>query len=122
MKNDGSQLIVATNAAFAPFEYKDGDKFAGIDIEIAAYLADKLGMELVIQDMDFDAVVTSVGKNNVDIAMAGLTVNETRKQSVNFTESYYNAAQMLVVLDSETAFDNCKSADDVLAKLAENVK
>ena len=116
------QFVVATNAAFAPFEYKDGDKFAGIDIEIAAYLADKLGMELVIQDMDFDAVVTSVGKNNVDIAMAGLTVNETRKQSVNFTESYYNAAQMLVVLDSETAFDNCKSADDVLAKLAENVK
>ena len=116
------QLVVATNAAFAPFEYKDGDKFVGIDIEIAAYMAEKLNMELVIQDMDFDAVVTSVGKNNVDIAMAGLTVNETRKQSVNFTESYYNAAQMLVVLDDEKAFDNCKTADDVLAALADQLK
>ena len=65
----------------------------------------------------FDAVVTSVGKNNVDIAMAGLTVNETRKQSVNFTDSYYNAAQMLVVPADETAFDDCKTADDVLAVL-----
>ena len=116
------QLVVATNAAFAPFEYKEGDKFAGIDIEIAAYFAEKLDMELVIVDMDFDAVVTSVGKNNVDIAMAGLTVNETRKQSVNFTDSYYNAAQMLVVLESEKAFDDCKTADEVLAALADQLK
>ena len=116
------QLVVATNAAFAPFEYKEGDKFAGIDIEIAAYIAEQLDLELVIQDMEFDAVVTSVGKNNVDIAMAGLTVNETRKKSVNFTESYYNAAQMLVVLESETAFDNCKTAEDVLAALAAALK
>lgn len=111
------QLVVATNAAFAPFEYKEGDKFAGIDMEIAAYIAEKLDMELVIQDMDFDSVVTSVGKNNVDIAMAGLTVNETRKNSVNFTESYYNAAQMLIVPADETAFDGCKTADDVVAVL-----
>ena len=111
------QLVVATNAAFAPFEYKEGEQFAGIDMEIAAYIAEKLDMELVIQDMEFDAVVTSVGKNNVDIAMAGLTVNETRKQSVNFTESYYNAAQMLIVPAEETAFDDCKTADDVLAVL-----
>lgn len=111
------QLVVATNAAFAPFEYKEGDKFAGIDMEIAAYIAAQLDMELVIQDMEFDSVVTSVGKNGVDIAMAGLTVTDVRKESVNFTESYYNAAQMLVVLESETAFDNCKTAEDVLAVL-----
>lgn len=116
------QLVVATNAAFAPFEYKEGNKFAGIDMEIAAYIADKLDMELVIMDMEFESVVTSVGKNNVDIAMAGLTVNETRKQSVNFTDSYYNAAQMLVVLEEETAFDNCKTAADVLAVLADELK
>lgn len=115
------QLVVATNASFAPFEYKEGEQFAGIDMEIAAYIAEKLGLELVIMDMDFEAVVTSVGKNNVDIAMAGLTVNETRKQSVNFTESYYNAAQMLVVKEGETSFDNCKTAEDVLAALAAKV-
>ena len=122
-KSDPSkQLVVATNANFAPFEYKEGNKFAGIDMEIAKYIADKLGMELVIEDMDFDAVVTSVGKNNVDVAMAGLTVNETRKASVNFTESYYNAAQMLVVVENETAFDACKTADDVLAALKDQLK
>ena len=112
------QLVVATNAAFAPFEYKEGDQFAGIDMEIAALIAEKLGLELVIMDMDFDAVVTSVGKNGVDIAMAGLTVNETRKQSVNFSDSYYNAAQVILVKENETAFDNCKTADEVLAVLA----
>ena len=116
------QLVVATNAAFAPFEYKDGNKFAGIDIEIAAYLAEKLGMELVIEDMEFEAVVTSVGKNGIDVAMAALTVNETRKESVNFTDSYYNAAQMLIVAEDNTAFDNCKTADDVVAALENAVK
>jgi len=116
------QLVVATNAAFAPFEYKDGDKFAGIDMEIAAYIAEKLGMELVIEDMEFDSVVSSVGKNNVDVAMAGLTVNETRKEFVNFTSSYYNAAQMLIVPADNKDFDACKTADDVLAVLAEQAK
>ena len=117
-----SQLVVATNAEFAPFEYMDGDKFAGIDMEIAAYIAEKLGMELVIMNMDFDAVVTSVGKNNIDVAMAGLTVNETRQKSVNFTDSYYNAAQVLIVPESEKAFDNCKTAEDVLAVLQDKAK
>ena len=112
-----SQLVVATNAEFAPFEYKEGDKFLGVDMEIAAYLASQLGLELVIKDMDFDSVVTSVGNNNVDIAMAGLTVNEVRKQSVNFTNSYYNASQMLVVLSTDTTFDDCKSVEDIEAKI-----
>ncbi len=107
------QLVVATNAAFAPFEYTLGDKFAGIDMEIAAALADYLGMELVIQNMDFESVVTSVGKNGVDIAMAGLTVSEKRKLSVNFSESYYEASQMVLVLENDDTFDACKSAEDV---------
>ena len=111
------QLVVATNAAFPPFEYKEGDKFAGIDMEIAAYLASKLDLELVIMDMDFDSVVTSVGKNGVDIAMAGLTVNETRKESVDFTNSYYTASQVLIVKEDNNAFDQCKTAEDVIAIL-----
>lgn len=117
-----SQLVVATNASFAPFEYKEGNKFAGIDMEIAKYIADTLGLELVIEDMDFDSVVTSVGKNSVDVAMAGLTVNETRKESVNFTSSYYNAAQMLIVPATVTDFDGLTTADAVLAKLVELAK
>lgn len=113
------QLVIATNAAFAPFEYKEGNKFAGIDIEIMKLVADELGLELVIEDMEFDSVVTSVGKNGIDVAAAGLSVNEDRAKSVNFTNSYYDAAQVLVVLDTCTDFDACKSADDVIAKLSE---
>lgn len=116
------QLVIATNAAFAPFEYKEGDQFAGIDIEIMVYVADKLGLELVIMDMDFEAVISAVGKNNVDMAVSGLTVTEKRKESVNFTDTYYNAAQMLIVKDTETAFDNCKTDADVLAVLASMVE
>lgn len=112
-----NQFVVATNAEFAPFEYMDGDKFYGVDMEIAKIIADKLGQELVIKNMDFDAVCTSVGKNGVDVAMAGLTVNETRKQSVAFTDSYYNASQVLVVKADNTAFDDCKTVADVEAVL-----
>ena len=120
LSRTSEQLVIATNAAFAPFEYTIGDKFAGIDIEIMKLVADTLGLELVIEDMEFDAVVESVGKHGIDVAAAGLTVNEKRKESVNFSTSYYNAAQVLVVLDKETAFDNCTTAEEVLAKLAEN--
>ena len=81
------------------------------------YLIRKLELELVIVDMDFESVVTSVGKNNVDIAMSGLTVNETRKQHVNFTSTYYNAAQMLIVPANDKTFDNCQTAEDVIATL-----
>lgn len=119
--NENGQLVVATNASFAPFEYKEGDKFYGIDMEIAKGLADYLGMELVISDMDFDAVVTSVGKNGVDIAMAGLTVSETRRQSVNFSNTYYLASQKVICLDSDTAFDNCKTIADV-EEILKNLK
>ena len=113
-----TQLVVATNAAFAPFEYKIGDQFAGIDMAIAKHIADTLEMELVIKDMEFDSVVTSVGSNGIDVAMAGLTVNEKRKESVDFTESYYNAAQVVVVLVGNEDFDNCETAEDVLAVFA----
>ena len=109
------QLVVATNAAFAPFEYtKDSGKtFLGVDMEIAALLAKELGKELVIMDMEFESVCTAVQMGQCDIAMAGLTINEERKDLVNFTESYYNASQQLIVLSDNTEFDACKTAADV---------
>lgn len=111
------QLVVATNAEFEPFEYTVGDKFSGIDMEIAALLAKELGKELVIMDMDFNAVCLSVGQHKCDIAMAGLTIEEDRKAHVTFTDSYYDAAQKLIVKGTDTAFDACKTADDVVAVL-----
>ena len=111
------QLVVATNAEFPPFEYTEGDQYLGVDMEIASLLAQKLGKELVIQNMDFDAVCLSVGIHKCDIAMAGLTINEERKESVTFSDSYYQASQKLIVKGDDTTFDDCTTADQVVAKL-----
>ncbi len=112
------QLVVATNAGFEPFEFTKGDKYYGIDMEIAALLAKHLGQELVISNMDFDAVCLSVGQGKADIAMAGLTIKEDRKEYVTFSDKYYDAAQKIIVKASETKFDNAKEAADIEAILA----
>ncbi len=105
------QLVVATNAEFPPFEYTDGGNgYLGVDMEIAAALAEYLGQELVIQHMDFDAVCLAVGQQKCDIAMAGLTINEERKEYVEFTDPYYIASQKLIVKSDNTEFDKCADA------------
>ena len=111
------QLVVATNAEFEPFEYMKGENYYGVDMEMAAYIAKKLGKELVIQNMNFEAVCLSVGQHKCDIAMAGLTISEDRKEYVNFSDPYYEASQRLIVKGTDTTFDACKSADDVNAIL-----
>lgn len=111
------QLVVATNAEFPPFEYTEGDQYLGVDMEIASLIAQKLGKELVIQNMDFDSVCLSVGSHKCDIAMAGLTITDERKESVTFTDSYYQASQKLIVKGDDTTFDDCTTADQVVAKL-----
>lgn len=113
------QLVVATNAAFEPFEYMQGESYYGIDMEIAAALAEYLGKELVIQNMDFDAVCLSVGQQKCDIAMAGLTIKEDRKEYVDFSDPYYSASQRLIVMADDTDFDDCKTAEEIDAKLNE---
>lgn len=107
------QLVVATNAGFEPFEYTEGDSYYGVDMEIAAALAEYLGQELVIQNMDFDAVCLTVGQSKCDIAMAGLTVKEERKAYVDFSTPYYAASQRLVVRTDDETFDACKTVADV---------
>lgn len=119
------QLVVATNASFEPFEYTLGDQYYGIDMEIAALLAEYLDQELVISNMDFDAVCLSVGQGKADIAMAGLTITENRMEFVEFSDKYYNASQNLIVMSEDTAFDECETLDDVeavLSVLADEVK
>lgn len=109
------QLVVATNTPFSPFEYKEGNLFYGVDMEIAALIAEKLGKELVIVDMEFDSIVTSVNTGNADIGMAGLTISEDRKALVNFTDPYYAASQVIICKADDTTFDSCKTAADVEA-------
>ena len=111
------QLVVATNAAFEPFEYTIGEDYYGIDMEIAALLAEKLGKELVISNMDFDSVCLSVGQQKCDIAMAGLTIKPDREEYVNFSDSYYEASQKLIVKGDDATFDACTDAASVEAIL-----
>jgi polar amino acid transport system substrate-binding protein len=88
-------------------------------MEIAAKLAEKLGKELVIQNMDFDAVCLSVGQQKCDIAMAGLTIKPDREEYVSFSDSYYSASQKLIVTSDNTEFDSCTDAASVEAILKE---
>ena len=111
------QLVVATNAAFEAFEYMKGDKYLGIDMEIADLLAKKLGKELVIQNMDFDAVCLSIGQHKCDIAMSGLTIKKSREKYVTFSDAYYSASQRLIVKEDDTEFDSMKDADSIAKAL-----
>lgn len=114
-----NELVVATNIDFAPFEYKNGSKIAGIDIEIAQLIANEMGKTLVVEHMDFDAVVTSVQTiDKYDIGMAALTVSEDRKKMVNFTNPYFDTTQVVVVKSDDTTFDSCTTTDAMLEKLA----
>ena len=96
------KLVMATNAAFPPYESVDGNEIVGIDPEIAKLIADDLGRELVIEDMAFDSIIAAVQSGKADIAMAGLTVTEDRKQNINFSEPYTEAAQVIVVKKDST--------------------
>ena len=90
-------LTMATNAEFPPYEYHEGGKIVGIDAEIAQAIAEKLGMELVIEDMDFSAIIAAVQSGKADMGMAGLTVTEERLQSVDFSTSYATGVQVIIV-------------------------
>ena len=108
------QLVVATNAEFAPWEYKEGNKFYGIDMEIAKLIADELGLELVIDDMDFDSVVGAVGKQNVDIAMSGITITTERLGVINFSTPYYTESIVCVVKADNAELDSGGTVVDML--------
>lgn len=113
------QLVLATNAEFAPFEYvesKDGVKtYYGIDMEIAKIIANELEMELVIEDMKFETVVGSVGNNGVDIAMSGLTITAEREAVVNFSTPYFTEDIVVVCKADDKTFDACKTVVDIFA-------
>ena len=93
----GGKLIMATNAEFPPYEFKEGDSFAGIDVEIAGAIANKLGLELEIADVEFGSIIGGVQSGKYDMGMAGMTVTDERLQSVNFSTSYATGIQSIVV-------------------------
>ena len=113
-KKDENTLVMATNAAFPPYEYKDGDKIVGIDAEIAAAIAEKLGMKLEIMDVDFGAVLTGVAEGKYDMGMAGITVTDERKETMDFSETYATGIQVIIVNDGSaiTSLDDLWNFDE----------
>ena len=105
-------LTMATNATFPPYEYYEGNDIVGIDAEIAKAIADKLGLKLEIQDMEFNSIITAVQSGKADLGLAGMTVTDERKQSVDFTDSYATGIQSVIVKDGSSI----KSIDDLKGK------
>ena len=106
------KLVMATNAYFPPYEFYEGEDIVGIDAEIAQAIADKLGLELVIEDMEFDSIITAVNEGGADIGIAGMTVTDERKKSVDFTSSYATGIQSIIVSEGSSI----KSVDDLTGK------
>ena len=112
--NTDENFVVATNCPFEPFEYiGDDGKAYGIDLEIAALYAEAKGLELVVKNIAFDAILNDVNAGYSDMGMAGMTVNEDRLVSNDFTTAYYQASQKIIVAADNTDFDECKTAEDV---------
>ncbi|MCM1306088.1 MAG: transporter substrate-binding domain-containing protein [Bacteroides sp.] len=116
---EDGKLNVATNCFFEPFEYldPDNDVFVGIDIDIMAAIAEELGVEVEYNHMTFSSVVAAVGAGTHDIAAAGLTITETRKETVDFTQTYFSSSQVVIAKTGDPILA-LTEADDVEAALA----
>ena len=110
-------LTMATNASFPPYEFYEGDKIVGIDAEIAGAIAEKLGLTLEIEDMEFDSIITAVNGGKADIGMAGMTVTPERQEEVNFTTSYATGVQVIIVPEDS----KITSVDDLMAEGASHI-
>ncbi len=109
-------LTMATNAEFPPYEFMENNEIVGIDAEIAKAIADKLGYELVIENVDFDSLIPGVQTGKYDFVMAGMTVTEDRLEQVNFSQTYAKGVQSIIVKEDSPI----KSVDDLFAEGADN--
>lgn len=111
------KFVVATNAPFSPFEYVDNGRIYGVDMEIAAGYAQKMGLELVIKNIDFDAILPALDAGYADIGMAGMSITEERAAYL-FTTEYYNASLNIIVSADNKDFDECVTKNDAETVLA----
>ena len=109
---DKKVITMATNAEFPPFEYLEGEEIVGADVEIAKGIAEYLGCELEISNIDFDAALTGAATGKYDMAVAGITANDERRKNMNFSENYYTASQAIIVM----ADSDIKAAADLEGK------
>ncbi len=112
----GDVITMATNAEFPPYEFMEDGKVVGIDAEIAAAIAEKLGKELVIENVDFDSLIPGVQTGKYDFAMAGMTVTDERLEQVNFSETYATGIQSVIVKEDSAI----KTVDDLFKDGANN--
>lgn len=106
-------LVMATNAEFPPYEFHDGGEIVGIDVEIAAAIAKELGMDFEVEDIAFDSIIPEVQSGKADFGAAGITVTEDRKQSVDFSDTYATATQVIIVKEDNTEIE---TPDDLVGK------
>lgn len=109
---DDNTLTMATNAEFPPFEYLEGEEIVGADVDIANAIAEKLGKTLEITNIDFDAALTGAATGKYDVAIAGVTATDERRQNMGFTDDYYTASQAIIVM----ADSAIKTAADLTGK------
>ncbi len=103
---DGKQVLsMATNAEFPPYEYVEGEDVVGIDVDIAQAIADKLGMELKVDNMNFDSIIPAITSGKDAIGAAGMTVTDERKKNVDFTDSYATGVQVVIVREDSKITD-----------------
>lgn len=113
-KSSDDKLIVGTEAGFAPYEYMEGDKVVGIDMDIAQAIADDMGKELEIKNMDFEGALLAVQQGKVDFVAAGVSVNDDRKKVMDFSHEYVNSTEVVVV-NKDTP--NVASTEDLNDKI-----
>lgn len=106
------ELVVATDTAFVPFEFKEGNQYVGFDIDLWDAIAEEIGVSYRLQPMDFSGIIPALQTGQVDVALAGITINEERKQAVDFSDGYYDSGLLLMVpVDSDI-----QSAEDLAGK------
>ncbi len=112
-KDSKKVITMATNAEFKPFEYMEGDKIVGADIDFANAIAEYMGCKLEVTNIDFDAALTGASTGKYDMAVAGITANDERRKNMNFSDDYYKASQAIIV----TADSDIKAAEDLEGKV-----
>ncbi len=108
------KLIVATDTAFVPFEFKQGDKYVGFDIDLWAALAKEMKVSYTLKPMDFDGIIPALQTKNVDVALAGMTITPERAKAVDFSDGYYTSGLITMVQSSNT---DIKGAQDLNGKV-----
>ena len=112
-EKNSNKLVMVTESGFAPYEYRSGEEIIGVDVDIANEIAKKLGKELVIKDVDFGSIINELNSGKADFAAAGMSIDEERKKSVDFSIEYATSEQVIVV---RKGYDKIKSKDDLEGK------